>query len=242
MNKVRLPQSVADALNGFETTWEDRKTGSEAQVFHFTRPGATGRYLKVSSSRKDASLQREAERMQWLADKLPVPRVLCYYRDGAVEYLVTTELPGASSHDRAHRDDIPGLVRLLAAGLRTIHQVPTAGCPFDATIKVLLAHSLPRVSDPNVLDYLRQKRPPSEDLVFTHGDYCLPNILVDQGRLGGFIDWGYAGVGDRYRDLSSCAWSVGHNLGEEWVPDFFAAYGIDIDSQKLDYYGAVEVS
>ena len=123
-----------------------------------------------------------------------------------------------------------------------IHRVPTEGCPFDATIASLLAQSLPRVSDLKVLAYLRDRQPESEDLVFTHGDYCLPNILVDRGRLGGFIDWGYAGVGDRYRDLSSCAWSVGHNLGEEWIPCFFAAYGVVIDQEKLDYYGSVEVS
>lgn len=123
-----------------------------------------------------------------------------------------------------------------------IHGVPIEGCPFDATIAALLAQSLPRVSDPEVLAYLREGRPDSEDLVFTHGDYCLPNILVDRGRLGGFIDWGYAGVGDRYRDLASCAWSVGHNLGEEWIPSFFEAYGIVIDQEKFDYYGSVEVS
>jgi len=239
---VQLPELVAGFLEGFKTTWEDRKTSSEAQVFRFVRPGAEGCYLKISSSRKDASLEREAERMRWLAGKLPVPQVICYHREGVVEYLVTTELHGASSHRVEHRGDIPGLLRLLAAGLRMVHQVPTNGCPFDATIAALLAQSLPRVSDPEILDYLREKRPESEDLVFTHGDYCLPNILVERGRLGGFIDWGHAGVGDRYRDLSSCAWSVGHNLGREWIPSFFAAYGVVIDQKKLDYYDSVEVS
>ena len=39
--------------DGFGTTWEDRKTGSEAQVFRFVRSSAEGRYLKISSSRKD---------------------------------------------------------------------------------------------------------------------------------------------------------------------------------------------
>ena len=239
---MQFPEPVAGSLEGFGTTWEDRKTGSEAQVFRFVRPGAESRYLKISSSRKDASLEQEAERMRWLAGKLPVPQVICYHQKGAVEYLVTTELPGASSHGTEHRGDIRGLVRLLAAGLQMIHRVPTEGCPFDATIASLLAQSLPRVSDLKVLAYLRDRQPESEDLVFTHGDYCLPNILVDRGRLGGFIDWGYAGVGDRYRDLSSCAWSVGHNLGKEWIPCFFAAYGVVIDQEKLDYYGLVEVS
>ena len=238
---MQLPGPVAGSLIGFETTWEDRKTGSEARVFRFVRPGAEGRYLKISSSRRDASLEREAERMRWLTGKLPVPEVICYHREGAVEHLVTTELPGTSSHGAERRGDVPGLVQLLAAGLRMIHRVPADGCPFGATITELLAENLPRVPDPEVLDYLREGRPESEDLVFTHGDYFLPNILVDRGRLGGFIDWGHAGVGDRYRDLSSCAWSVGHNLGKEWIPHFFAAYGVVIDQERLDYYDSVEV-
>ena len=39
------------------------------------------------------------------------------------------------------------------------------------------------------------------DLVFTHGDYCAPNILVGAAPLHtvtGVVDWGYAGVADRW--------------------------------------------
>jgi aminoglycoside phosphotransferase len=43
---------------------------------------------------------------------------------------------------------------------------------------------------------LLDKRPDTEDLVFTHGDYCLPNILIDKWDIGGFIDWGRGGISD----------------------------------------------
>ena len=74
---------------------------------------------------------------------------------------------------------------------------------------------------------------PTEDLVFTHGDYCLPNIMVDGNRLAGSIDWGYAGVGDPYRDFVAAEYSVRRNLEEEYVPQFFKEYGVEPEQEKM---------
>ncbi|GAC1535846.1 MAG: hypothetical protein NVS2B7_05120 [Herpetosiphon sp.] len=62
--------------------------------------------------------------------------------------------------------------------------------------------------------------------MFTHGDFCLPNIVIHNGQVGGFIDVGRAGVGDPFRDLALCARSIAFNFGRAWVPVFFAAYGL----------------
>jgi aminoglycoside phosphotransferase len=82
----------------------------------------------------------------------------------------------------------------------------------------------------------------SEERVFTHGDYCLPNVLlVSDGaggfRVSGFVDCGNAGIADRYQDLALCARSVAGNLGPEWVSALFARYGLEhADETKLGYY------
>ena len=86
--------------------------------------------------------------------------------------------------------------------------------------------------------------------MFTHGDYCFPNVILressgEQGfptdgpglALSGFVDCGRAGVADPYQDLALCARSVVRNLGAEWVPVFFAEYGLSVvDQERIDFY------
>lgn len=73
-----------------------------------------------------------------------------------------------------------------------------------------------------------------------NGDYCLPNIIVSNGNLSGFIDWARAGVADRYQDLALAARSPRHNMGprgHELASLFFQEYGMKhVDFRKLHYY------
>ncbi len=80
-----------------------------------------------------------------------------------------------------------------------------------------------------------------EDLVFTHGDYSLPNVIPnDDGTrvaLSGFVDCARAGVGDRYQDLALAARSIASSLGPEWVSLLFERYALThIDERKLGFY------
>jgi len=78
--------------------------------------------------------------------------------------------------------------------------------------------------------------------VLIHGDYCLPNIILDNWRFSGFIDLGLAGVGDRHIDLWWGAWTLHCNLKtDQWRDRFFDAYGRDkIEHEKLQIIGAIE--
>jgi len=80
---------------------------------------------------------------------------------------------------------------------------------------------------------------PVEEPVFTHGDYCLPNIIVNDGRLSGVIDWDYSGLADAYVDLVSCIWSIRYNFGEEadtLISLFLENYGVELDQAKFGFY------
>jgi aminoglycoside 3'-phosphotransferase-2 len=99
--------------------------------------------------------------------------------------------------------------------------------------KMTAAHFPPEYlgrSPEELFDSLRQLRPASTEMVFTHGDASLPNFLFNNKRISGYIDLGRAGVTDLYRDLGDAARSITRNMGGRWVHPFFAAYGVPLDS------------
>jgi kanamycin kinase len=83
---------------------------------------------------------------------------------------------------------------------------------------------------------LLRLRPRTEDLVVCHGDYCLPNVLISDGRVTGFVDLGEVGVADRWWDLAVGSWSVTWNLGPGWEDLFLASYGVARDEQRIAFY------
>ena len=59
-----------------------------------------------------------------------------------------------------------------------------------------------------------------------HGDYCLPNVMLDNWRFSAFIDVGNGGVGDKHIDLFWGVWTLWYNLGtHEYEDRFLDAYG-----------------
>jgi aminoglycoside phosphotransferase len=236
---------------------------SDASVIRFERATGSAVYLKsrpLDRAPSDRPLFDEAERLGWMhAVGLPVPAVLQYHEWKGREYLLLTEVPGTDASAPRSPDQHGAVVTALAAGLRTLHATNISACPFDQSRRVRVAAAEARVRAGRVreddFDAVRQGRsaadlhaellanpPASEDRVFTHGDYCLPNVLLvgDGGagfRISGFVDCGNAGVADRYQDLALCARSVAYNFGPELVPVLFAKYGIEkVDEGKLAYY------
>jgi aminoglycoside phosphotransferase len=63
-------------------------------------------------------------------------------------------------------------------------------------------------------------------VTFCHGDYCMPNALVTDGRITGIIDWSSGGYHDYRVDLAAGAWSIRYNLHDEaYVDTFLRTYG-----------------
>jgi aminoglycoside phosphotransferase len=222
-------------------------------------------YLKMAP-RDHLDLRREHDCLLWLHGKLPVPQVRYFGEIDAPpgqpdQFLLITALPGIASFDahfEMHRPQ--ATIRLLAEALRQIHAVPIDDCPFDRRAQVLYNEAEDNLrrgfvdaeefdapwrdrSAEELLAELQATLPPDDDLVLVHGDYCMPNILIDPDTitLSGFIDWGGAGVGDRCVDLALAARSITMNWGVSWVAPFFAAYRVAApDPAKMRWYLQVD--
>jgi aminoglycoside phosphotransferase len=267
MSDSSLPPDIPPALQAalVGASWRAETIGmSGAGVWRIEAAGQPPRYLKHAAGLRARELRDERERLEWLRDRLPVPTVEGWAEDGGGAWLLLSAAPGVMAQDAASQGDIPALVRALGEGLRRIHAVPIADCPFDARLDVQLARTARNIEDglvdePGIravhdiapLEFLHRlevTRPPEPpgDRVFVHGDYCLPNILItssgaDAPRVSAFLDWGRAGVSDRYQDLAIGARSLRHNLGPGWEPLFFEAYGLtDPDPLRMAYYEALD--
>ncbi len=227
---------------------------SGAQVFRLEQLGSAPRYLKLVPRRAGIDTTAEARRLAWLRGRLPVPEVIAFADEPAGSFLLMTTVAGLDAMDSAHAADPSRLVRLLAEGLRTVHALPMEDCPFDHRLDAEIARAEAQVrgglvdeadfdeqrqdrSAAELLELVRLTRPRAEELVFTHGDYCLPNIMLEGGQVAGFVDLGAAGMGDRYRDLALAARSIERNLGEGWSALLFEEYGLNApNAAKIEFF------
>lgn len=70
-----------------------------------------------------------------------------------------------------------------------------------------------------------------------HGDCCLPNILVKDDKVVGFIDLGDSGIGDPWQDYAWSIWSLEYNLKtNKYTNLLLEKLNIKFDKEKFDKY------
>lgn len=206
-------------------------------------------YLKIGHS-----LQAEYERLQWLQNKLPVPEVVHYEIHGGKHYLLTSAIEGVMLFRTKFA--IERCIDIMAEGARLWHSIDKKDCPFDFTLQKQIEAARHKLDNHQLksedfhsqfygksaqelfVDLLNAiPEDADNDLVLTHGDYCLPNILVNhQGDITGFVDVGEVGISDRHLDLTLGSRSIQYNFGSKWITHFYNAYGIERDPAKYHFY------
>ena len=206
------------------------------------------------------SLKTEAVMTDYFHRKDLGATVLEYRSEEEYDWLLTTRVAG---EDCTHPDVLTRpewLADMMGERLRALHELSTDGCPvadrtasYLATVdqNFLTGHydtslfpdSFCYESAEDAYTVVQQNRHRLRSDTLLHGDYCLPNIMLDGDRFSGFIDLGGAGVGDRHIDLFWGAWTLNFNLHTERYRDrFFDAYGRDkIDLTMLSVIAACEV-
>jgi aminoglycoside phosphotransferase len=149
--------------------------------------------------KRASELGGERDRLVWLAGRLPVPELAGFYQADGDEWLLTYEVRGVPLYHPSLGWEPERIARRFGEILREIHSIDASTCPFG-------------------------EKTPGHVLI--HGDYCLPNVLVDEGRLAGLVDVGRSGLGDPRDDLAAGLWTLHYNFGHGYGRQFLESYGV----------------
>lgn len=210
-----------------------------AQVLYIQKDG--GYYLKCGPK---GSLGEEAVMTQYLHGK-GVSAPVFAYESLDRDWMLTGALAGQDCLWEEYTRFPQRLCDTTAELLRKLHDIPCSDCPIpDRTArsiaaatgnyetgqydKTLFPDNWGYASAEAAMQVIQRDAYALKSDTLLHGDYCLPNIILDSWRLSGFIDVGAGGVGDRHKDLFWGIWSLSFNLKTDRFRDrFLDAYGRD---------------
>ena len=232
----------------------DSSSSPEARVYYIDRDG--GYFVKRAAG---GTLFREAEMTKYF-HKIGLGAEVVSYDRGEFDILVTEKLAGDDCTAEKYLRNPKKLCDTMAFILRELHEKDYTGCPVtDRTAEYLrtvhdnfksgnydtshFPDSFGYASADDAIRTLSEGEGELRSDVLLHGDFCLPNVLLKDWRLSGFVDVAGGGVGDRHIDLFWGAWTLWFNLGtDEYRSRFFDAYGRDkVDEDVLRTVAAAEV-
>jgi kanamycin kinase/aminoglycoside 3'-phosphotransferase-3 len=211
-------------------------------------------YLKIDL--KNDCLKKEYQNICWLYNKAPVSKIIEWESDEYYDYLLTSKIDGIMLCDDYYKNNPIIAITALAKGLKLLQSIDIKNCEVINNIENKLKLAKNNIqskkidmndwkketkklfNSPDLLfDYLCDNKPETEELVFTHGDYCLPNIFGYGDEIKGFIDLGNAGVSDKWQDIAWCIWSLRYNLKtNEYDGLLLDKLQIKNDNKKFEYY------
>ena len=217
-------------------------------------------YLKISSSSYVKNeIRREIQVLDWLKPFINVPELIEVIEEGQSIFFLMTAIEGKNLAEAFQTLGAEKCLQLGARFLKTLHAIPADKCPFDRKLNVTLKLAKENVdaglvdesdfdsdkrglTGSDIYENLRASRPATEDLVFTHGDYCFPNIIVSNDQISGVVDLSRAGIADRYQDIALFLRSFRSNIGAPDLDLFSQQYGLKetLNFQKLEFYRALD--
>lgn len=252
---IPLPAYLSAPLAGYR--WARDNVGeSGAEVYRLHgKIGAPDLFLKHGKDAVASELADEMVRLRWLAKHIPAPVVEGFFATQNEAWLLMTALPGQTAYQllEAQPENRAQFVDRLAAFLRRFHSIPVRDCPFNSDHTYRLARSRERIdaglveeddfdqeregwTAEQVWDAMQDLLPVPSDLVVTHGDFSLDNILMVDGDVVGCIDAGRVGIADRYQDLA-ILWNCLGEFGTSLQDRLLERYGIpQVDERKLCFH------
>ena len=253
LNLKEWPEALADSLK--DAKIYDSSCSPEARVVYIDKGG--GFFLKKAP---ESSLKTEALMTEYFHSLRLSEEVLYYGSWEGKDYLLTRRVPGEDCTDPQYLADPKRLCDTTAALLRQLHETEAKDCPVPDRIRTY-TESVKRGFDGQIYEpdlfwgmwgfssFEEAKRAAEAGMpllkrdVLLHGDYCLPNVILQGWKFSGYIDLGNGGIGDRHIDVAWGIWTLNFNLGTTKYSDrFLDAYGRDkIEPEMLRAVAAMEM-
>ena len=252
-----LPEQLPEVLEKLLRTHRlyDSSCSPEARVWFLE--GSDNLFLKSAPA---GTLKAEADMTRHF-HQLGLSAQVVEYISAERDWLLTAALPGEDCIHQMYLDDPKRLSETTALLLRQLHEQSTENCPRqDHTAEYLARVHRNHRSGFCDLSLFPQHgwgfSSPEEawEIVKTyenlltrdtllHGDYCLPNTILNNWNFSGFIDVGRGGAGDRHVDIFWGVWTLFFNLKTDtYCCRFLDAYGRDrIEPEMLRLIAACEV-
>ena len=203
MKKTQIQINIASFPSELHYIFENTKVyDSSSHPTMTVLDSENGYYVKIGQK---GSLTKEAE-MAKLFEKNEIGVEVISYISDVKDYIVTRPAKG---EDCTHYLNNPErLCIVFAESMKYLHNRPVADIPISSCMETYAG-----------LEFIKHD-------TFIHGDFCLPNIILDNWKFSTFIDVGLAGVGDRHIDIYWALWSLNHNLKTDKFTDcFLSLYG-----------------
>ena len=232
----------------------DSSCSSNARVLFIDKD--EGYFLKRAPK---GALYQESIMTQYFHTKQLAAEVLTY-ASYEQDWLLTRRLSGEDCISQKYLDDPIRLCDTLAELLRRLHDESYDDCPvmnltaqrlsgarenyrMNRYDRSLFPDNWGFRSAEEAYGVIRRDGGSLKTDTLLHGDYCLPNVLLDNWKFSGFIDLGGGGVGDRHFDLFWGIWSLFFNLKtNDYFQRYLDVYGRDLVSEDaLRTVAAIEV-
>lgn len=182
-----------------------------------------GYYIKYAEK---GALKKDAELGKLFENAGMGVKVIAYLTEDR-DYLVTKEAVGEDALAQQYLDNPEKLCEVLAEAMKYLHSRPIENLPVSMCMDIY--------AKGENANRLKQD-------TFIHGDFCLPNVILDNWKFSTFIDVGLAGIGDKHIDLYWVLWSLNYNLQTDKYTDYFLEqYGKEkVDMELLKLVAEVE--
>jgi aminoglycoside phosphotransferase (APT) family kinase protein len=193
---------------------------------------------------------------------IPVPEPLWEEPDArelGSPFIVVRRVPGvvAISRNLADPAEQQVVVRQLAEGLAAIHnavlpELPmftkASGMGMTEVLRAQIAQwkslwkrkrAEPSLKMEAVFAWAESNIPPYPGIspVLVHGDYGFHNLMVDDDRIGGILDWEFAHMGDPAEDVNMCGQFLQYSgLFEPFLEHYLASGGKPYDAARDRFF------